>query len=107
MKRILVFLMVAMLTVLSSGIAFGEPAGKPTADMKVFDLFVVRPLSIGISLLTTALYCVTVPFTFPAGVSEDAARFLIEDPWKYVGARHLGEFYYYKDGQPVPLPPEK
>jgi len=74
---------------------------QPTVGMKVLDLLAVRPLSIVVSAASTALYLVTVPITFPAGVSEPAARILVEAPWRYTGMRYLGDFKHYKDGNPI------
>jgi hypothetical protein len=74
---------------------------EPTAGMKALDLFVVRPLSIVGSTVSTAFYIVTVPITFPSGLSEPAARILVEAPWRYTGMRYLGDFNHYKDGNPI------
>lgn len=74
---------------------------EPTVGMKVLDLLVVRPLSIVVSAASTAIHIVTVPVTFPAGVSEPAARILVEAPWRFTGMRCLGHFNRYKDGNPI------
>ncbi len=74
---------------------------QPTAGMKVLDLLVVRPLSIVVSTASTAFYIGTVPITFPAGVSEPAARIFVEAPWRFTGMRYLGDFQHYKDGNPM------
>jgi len=74
---------------------------EPTVGMKVLDLLAIRPLSIVVSSASTAFYIVTVPITFPAGVSERAARILVEAPWRYTGMRYLGDFKHYKDGNPI------
>ncbi len=80
---------------------------EPTAGMKALDLFVVRPLSIVGSTASTAFYIVTVPITFPSGLSERAARILVEAPWRYTGMRYLGDFKHYKDGNPITTIPEE
>ena len=76
---------------------------QPTVGRKVLDLVVVRPLSIVVSTVSTAFYIITVPITFPAGVSEPAARILVETPWRYTGMRYLGDFRHYKDENPMTI----
>ncbi len=98
----------SMLILLSSGaFADGVEREQPTTGMKVLDLLVVRPLSIVGSTITTAFYLVTAPITFPSGVSEPAARILVEAPWRYTGMRYLGDFHHYKDGNPITIIPEE
>lgn len=80
---------------------------EPTTGMKVLDLLLVRPLSIVGSAISTAFYVVTVPITFPSGVSEPAARIFVEAPWRYTGMRYLGDFKHYKDGNPITIIPEE
>jgi hypothetical protein len=80
---------------------------QPTVGMKVLDLLIVRPLGIVLSAGSTAFYILTVPITFPAGVSEPAARMLVETPWKYTGMRCLGDFQHYKDGSAITVIPEE
>lgn len=97
------------LAILFSSIAFAEEMEReqPSTGMKVFDLLVVRPLSIVGSSLSTAFYLATVPITFPSGVSESAARILVEAPWRYTGMRYLGDFHHYKDGNPITIVPKE
>jgi hypothetical protein len=35
------------------------------------------------------------------GVPEASARVLVEAPWRFTGARPLGDFNNYKDGGPI------
>ena len=107
MKKISISILIAIVIALSSHIAYGEEVGQSNVGMKILDLLVVRPLSIVVSTFSTALYLATVPITFPAGVSEPAARTLVEAPWRFTGARYLGEFDRYKDGNPITIFYEK
>ena len=93
----------------SSSVAFadGMEREQPTTGMKALDLFLVRPLCIVGSTLSTAFYLATVPISFPSGVSEPAARILVEAPWRYTGMRYLGDFKHYKDGNPITIIPEE
>ncbi|MDI7258534.1 MAG: hypothetical protein QME90_01285 [Thermodesulfobacteriota bacterium] len=107
MKKISISILIAMVIALSSPVAYGEEVGQVTVGMKILDLIVVRPISIVVSTASTAIYLATVPITFPAGVSEPAARALVEAPWRFTGARYLGEFDHYKDGNPITIFYEK
>ena len=91
----------------SAAFADGMEREQPTTGKKVLDLLVVRPLSIVGSTLSTAFFLVTVPITFPSGVSEPAARILVEAPWRDTGMRYLGDFKHYKDGNPITIIPEE
>jgi hypothetical protein len=104
-----ILVMALCLGILFSSAAFadGVEREQPTMGMKVLDLLVVRPLSIVGSALSTAFYLVTVPITFPSGVSEPAAKILVEAPWRYTGMRYLGDFKHYKDGNPITIVPEE
>ena len=105
--KILMIALCMLIPFSSSAFADGTEREQPTVGMKVLDLLVVRPLSIVGSTLTTAFYLVTVPITFPSGVSEPAARILVEAPWRYTGMRYLGDFHHYKDGNPITIIPEE
>ena len=105
--KILVIILCVSIPFSSSVFADDTELEQPTAGMKVLDLLAVRPLSIVVSTASTAFYIVTVPFTFPSGVSEPAARILVEAPWRYTGMRYLGDFKHYKDGNPITIIPEE
>lgn len=98
-----------LIMILFSSAAFADAREReqPTTGMKFLDLLLVRPLSIIGSTLSTAFYLVTVPITYPSGVSEPASRILVEAPWRYTGMRYLGDFHHYKDGNPITIIPEE
>ena len=106
-KILALALCLAILFTSSVAFADGMEREEPTTGMKALDLLLVRPLSIVGSALSTAFYLVTVPITFPSGVSEPAARILVEAPWRYTGMRYLGDFHHYKDGNPITIIPEE
>ena len=106
-RKTLVMALSMLILFSSAAFADGMERERPTTGMKVLDLLVVRPLSIVGSTLTTAFYLVTAPITFPSGVSEPAARILVEAPWRYTGMRYLGDFKQYKDGKPITTIPEE
>ena len=103
------FVMALSILILFSSAAFadGMDREQPTTGMKILDLLLVRPLSIIGSSISTAFFLATVPITFPSGVSEPAARILVEAPWRYTGMRYLGDFHHYKDGNPITVVPEE
>jgi len=106
-SKILVIILCVSIPFSSSAFADDMEREQPTTGMKVLDLLVVRPLSIVVSTASTAFYFVTVPITFPSGLSEPAARILVEAPWRYTGMRYLGDFKHYKDGNPITIIPEE
>jgi len=106
-KILVMALCVAILFSSSFAFADGMEREQPTTGMKALDLLVVRPFSIVGSSLSTIFYIVTVPITFPSGVSEPAARIFVEAPWRYTGMRYLGDFKHYKDGNPITVIPEE
>ncbi|MGA1823356.1 MAG: flagellar motor protein MotB [bacterium] len=72
---------------------------EPPLSAKIFDLAIVRPLSIVFATGTTGIFIVTSPVLHMAGVSRSGARALVEAPWRFASARYLGDFYHYKDRQ--------
>ena len=105
--KILVTALSILILFSSAAFADGMDREQPTTGMKVLDLFLVRPLSIIGSSISTAFFLATVPITFPSGVSEPAARIMVEAPWRYTGMRYLGDFHHYKDGNPITVVPEE
>lgn len=78
-----------------------EPEKKPSVGKKIFDLLIVRPISVGAATVSTGVFIVTLPFTFPTGVSETSSRILVEAPWRYASGRYLGEWDHYRDEKPI------
>lgn len=109
MEIVKIFVIILCVSILFSSSVHANDMEReqPTAGMKVLDLLLVRPLSIVGSTVSTAFYIVTVPVTYPSGVSEAAARILVEAPWRYTGMRYLGDFKHYKDGNPITIIPEE
>ncbi len=106
-KILVIALCVAIPFSFSTAYADGVEREQPTTGMKILDLLAVRPFCIIGSTLSTAFYVVTVPITYPSGVSQPAARMLVEAPWRYTGMRYLGDFKHYKDGNPMMIIPEE
>jgi hypothetical protein len=60
-------------------------------DLILPDLLVVRPLCAAAATMTTALFLVALPATYPLGKDHDAID-LVEKPWWCVSDRPLGVF---------------
>ena len=56
------------------------------------DLIVIRPLGIVASVLGTAVFIVSLPFSALGGNTKTACRKLVQDPAKFTFTRPLGEF---------------
>jgi len=62
----------------------------------VADAVLVRPVMLGVSLVTTALYLGTLPITFLTDTDEEAGCALMRAPWWFTSGRNLGEFEPYE-----------
>jgi hypothetical protein len=56
------------------------------------DFFIVRPLGIVTSVLGTAVFIVSLPFSALGGNTKTACRKLVQEPVKFTFTRPLGEF---------------
>jgi hypothetical protein len=56
------------------------------------DLLLVRPISLIGTVLGTAGFIVSLPFTLPTGSAGDAGRALVGRPFEYTFNRPLGDF---------------
>jgi hypothetical protein len=107
MKATIVVMFCLLVLCISISRAYGnEPESKPPVALKVVDVVIVRPISAAVAAATTVVCIGTMPIAFVAGVSEHSARILIEAPWRFTGARRLGEFDRYRDGNPITVIPD-
>ena len=100
-KLVSILTFLAVLTLFCSSALAQEFKENPPVGMKILDLLVVRPISAGVSCVSTAFCVGTMPLAYVIGVGEQSARLLIEAPWRYTGGRYLGDFHHYKDNKPV------
>jgi hypothetical protein len=73
--------------------AFAQPENqnsKPTAVAMVCDLVLLRPLGIVATILGTALFIISIPFTAGRNIEYTKQKFVVE-PAKYTFQRPLGE----------------
>lgn len=62
-----------------------------SAGAILVDAFLLRPLGLAATVLGTAAFVVTLPFSLPTRSADDAAEVLVVKPAKYTFARPLGE----------------
>jgi hypothetical protein len=95
-KRSIILLLIAAMIF----IPFGTSAlaqskdldNKITAEAMVADILVVRPLGIVASVVGTAIFIVSLPFSALGGNTKIACQKLVEDPAKFTFKRPLGDF---------------
>jgi len=75
----------------ASEYAFDNPQAKPTGGEMLADAFLVRPFMLVSTIITTATFIVTLPFSAIGGNAGDAAQTLVAEPAKYTFARPLGQ----------------
>jgi hypothetical protein len=68
-----------------------NPGMAPTGGEMLADAFLVRPFMLVGSVLTTATFIVTLPFSAIGGNVGESATRLVAEPVKYTFARPLGE----------------
>ena len=61
------------------------------AGMMLMDALLLRPLGLAATVLGTAAFIVTLPFSLPTRSVDDAAKALVVAPATYTFARPLGE----------------
>jgi hypothetical protein len=62
-----------------------------TADAMLADLVLLRPLGLAATVLGSAVFVVSLPFTLPTRSVDKAAQKLVVDPGKFTFARPLGQ----------------
>ncbi|MBW2073094.1 MAG: hypothetical protein JRI89_17840 [Deltaproteobacteria bacterium] len=59
-----------------------------------FDLIVLRPVGLAATVIGTAVFIVSLPFSAMGGNTNEAAEKLISEPAKYTFSRPLGKNDY-------------
>ena len=68
-----------------------EADSEITAASMVGDLFVLRPLGLAATVLGTAFFLISLPFTAASGDADLAAQKLVKEPGKFTLDRPLGK----------------
>jgi hypothetical protein len=108
MKK-LAFILVTIIFVVSASAASAESATtkeRAPLVLMILDIAIVRPVSAVVATGLTGVCIGSMPLAFVAGVGEESARILVEAPWRFTGARYLGDFHNYKDGEPITTLPD-
>jgi hypothetical protein len=72
--------------------AYERVSPEPTAGTMLADTFMVRPFMLVGTILGTAAFIVTLPFSLLGGNVGEASKTLVAEPFMYTFARPLGEF---------------
>ncbi len=92
MKKIIV------VTLIASFLAASVPAfgydGYDTAPVMIFDVVIVRPVSLVATVLGTAFFIIALPFAATSGSVEPVAKSLVASPFMYTFQRPVGDFNY-------------
>ena len=100
LNMFLIFVLLAVTT-----LAAAQDAAKPNeadeanetleapdaAGTMLMDAFLLRPLGLAATVLGTAAFVVTLPFSLPTRSADDTAKALVVKPARYTFARPLGE----------------
>ncbi len=79
------------MTASASDYVFDNVNDAPTGGEMLADAFLVRPFMLVGTVLTTASFVVTLPFSVIGGNVGEAANRLVAEPVKYTFARPLGD----------------
>jgi hypothetical protein len=99
-KKLTSYLVAGALTAASLGFptvgnatsfSYGYDSAEPTGGEMLADAFLVRPFMLVGTVLTTATFIVTLPFSALGGNVDEAATKLVSEPASYTFVRPLGE----------------
>lgn len=74
------------------------PGEEPSGEAVLADAVIVRPVGVLATVLGTAAFIVSLPFTIPSGSVGTAAKALVGAPAHYTFIRPIGDFYSCPDG---------
>lgn len=88
MKKLTVTMFIAIIIVIISVPAFGNDQ---TLDATV-DIILVRPASLAATLVGTAVFIVSLPFSIPSESVGTTAKTLVAEPFSFTFTRPIGDF---------------
>ena len=88
MKRLTVTILIAICIIMTSIPALGNDQ----AIDATMDILLVRPVSLAATVVGTAIFIVSLPFSIPSQSVGVTARTLVAEPFKYTFTRPVGEF---------------
>jgi high-affinity K+ transport system ATPase subunit B len=95
-QQVLVVTLAIFLIATASLVQAQEYASSPvereiTADAMLADLVLLRPLGIAATILGSAVFVASLPFTLPTRSVDKAAQKLVVEPGKFTFVRPLGQ----------------
>jgi uncharacterized membrane protein len=93
MKRMISFLMVFFVLFSFSGLVLANDSsfGKPSVGDVLGDILCIRPLGFIEIAFNSLFFVVSLPVTIPLKKTDEAEKFLIENPYNFYFNRGLGE----------------
>jgi hypothetical protein len=93
-KQFTIFCVIAaLLFIPSAASAQGMPDKEnPDSGKMAFDILLMRPFGMIATVLGSAAFVVSLPFSFMGGNIEPAYEKMVEDPAAYTFNRSLGDF---------------
>lgn len=88
MARALAFAVAVLLS--QPTFAYDDEVNKPTAGAMVADIVVARPILLGWTIVSTALWVVALPFSAVGGNLDEATQAMVVDPARATFVRCLG-----------------
>ena len=86
MRKIIIILVVSLLTLTLSTIAFAKDSSSATAPPPgavIADLLVLRPIGLAGTILGLAACIVSAPVTIPFNSTHEVAKVLVFEPYRY------------------------
>jgi len=88
MKKLTVTALIAICIIMTSIPAFGNDQ----AFDATMDILLVRPVSLAATVVGTAIFIVSLPFSIPSQSVGVTARTLVAEPFNYTFTRPVGDF---------------
>ena len=88
MKKSTVTILIAICIIMTSVPAFGNDQAFETT----VDILLVRPVSLAATVVGTAVFIVSLPFSIPSQSVGATARTLVAEPFNYTFTRPIGGF---------------
>jgi hypothetical protein len=88
MKKLTLTILIAICIIMTSMPAFGEDRALDAT----MDILLVRPVSLAATVVGTAVFIVSLPFSIPSKSVGATAQTLVVEPFNYTFTRPIGEF---------------
>ena len=88
MKKLTVTILIAICIIITSMPAFGEDRALDVT----MDILLVRPVSLAATVVGTAVFIVSLPFSIPSKSVGATAQTLVVEPFNYTFTRPIGGF---------------